>query len=992
MASDVERLIVSLEAKTKAFENSLNKANATAQKRLRDIERQFERTNKKAVLQAPRGSMMAGLGGVRGMVGGFAAAAGVHTVRQYADAWTEAGNKIAAASQVSGKQARSLRELNDIATATRTGITETTDLYAKLLRSTKDVAKSEEEVAQATEIVNKAFKAGGAAASEQAAGILQLSQGLGSGILQGDELRSVRENAPLLAQAIADEFKTTIAGLKELGANGELEVGRVFKAILKAKPKIDKAFAATTATIADGIDLLRNSAIEAIGRINTVTGASGKAGERLAQFANIIETVAGAIEGVAGSPTGKFLGFLTEMVSKLEPINRALDALQNVDKLGEGIAGFAGKIADAELNDIEDATRALTEFFKARRQGAKEGFISPEQLRRFDELEKKISSAGISAGEAKEEVRAIVALDEGTSPQIVELFDIMIDKLDLIAKRAKAAKSATLGIFDDERGAMLASRRKDEAYAGFIDERTADAKRTEIERQIDTRTDAILKAAEDVGVAITEAAARIQAEKELGIEGAVKSREGSISKYVDQVVSAESGGNANAKNPRSSATGLGQFIESTWLTLFRKHFPREAEGMSRSAILALRTDGVKSKALIEAYARENAAVLQQAGVSVNEVALHLAHFLGPGGAAAVLKAAPGTPVSQVLSAGAIKANPEVLGGGKTVDDVIGYGERRAGMKTTRTQTLDSRESFQENLDAYRQQLEFLKEETGLRQSLNPLVDDYGRGLTTLRAAQELLSMAQQEGTAAGNELSSTQQLLYGDLSKLSPEARAQAEAMRTLALASGEAEAASNQLSVAQDNLADRMAAASSFGKDILGGFIRDLREGKSASEALANAVGKIADRLLDLSLDILFDGFGGKAGSGILGSLFSSFFPFADGGIAKNGKPVPLKRFARGGVSKTAAIFGEAGAEAAVPLPDGRRIPVDLRIPQFPKVQRVAAAAAPAPNVDARTKVINAFDAGSFLSEALSSTEGEKVILNFVRARPAAFKAAMQG
>ena len=45
------------------------------------------------------------------------------------------------------------------------------------------------------------FKAGGAAASEQAAGILQLSQALGSGLLQGDELRSLRENAPLLAQA-----------------------------------------------------------------------------------------------------------------------------------------------------------------------------------------------------------------------------------------------------------------------------------------------------------------------------------------------------------------------------------------------------------------------------------------------------------------------------------------------------------------------------------------------------------------------------------------------------------------------------------------------------------------------------------------------------------------------------------------------------------------------------------------------------------------------
>ncbi|TGS09320.1 phage tail tape measure protein, partial [Mesorhizobium sp. M4B.F.Ca.ET.190.01.1.1] len=112
--------------------------------------------------------------------------------------WTEAGNKIAASAVVSGRSARSLDDLNKIATDTRSGLTETVDLYAKLLRATAGVAKNEQQVADATEIVNKAFKAGGAEASEQAAGILQLSQALSSGILQGDELRSIRENAPII--------------------------------------------------------------------------------------------------------------------------------------------------------------------------------------------------------------------------------------------------------------------------------------------------------------------------------------------------------------------------------------------------------------------------------------------------------------------------------------------------------------------------------------------------------------------------------------------------------------------------------------------------------------------------------------------------------------------------------------------------------------------------------------------------------------------------
>ncbi|MDE3796989.1 phage tail length tape measure family protein [Sinorhizobium meliloti] len=149
-----------------------------------------------------------------------------------------------------------------------------------------------------------------------------------------------------------------------------------------------------------------------------------------------------------------------------------------------------------------------------------------------------------------------------------------------------------------------------------------------------------------------------------------------VGKYVNNVVKAESGGNANAKNPNSSATGVGQFIESTWLSLFKKHFPDRAQSMADSTILALRSDAEISRTLIEAYARENAGILRQAGVSVNEAALQLAHFLGPGGAVSVLTAKSGTPVSQVLGSDAIAANPSILGGGATVDDVIAYAQRR----------------------------------------------------------------------------------------------------------------------------------------------------------------------------------------------------------------------------------------------------------------------------------------------------------------------------
>lgn len=162
------------------------------------------------------------------------------------------------------------------------------------------------------------------------------------------------------------------------------------------------------------------------------------------------------------------------------------------------------------------------------------------------------------------------------------------------------------------------------------------------------------------------------------IENSFDDLDGAVKRFVDQVVKAESGGNPYAKNPNSSATGLGQFIESTWLDLFKKNFPDRAQSMSDATILALRTDADISRKLIEAYAKQNAEILRQAGVSVNEAALQLAHFLGPQGAIAVLQAKSGTLAANVLSQSAVAANPTILGNGATVDDVIKYAEGRAG--------------------------------------------------------------------------------------------------------------------------------------------------------------------------------------------------------------------------------------------------------------------------------------------------------------------------
>lgn len=316
-------LDVEIGATLERLARRLAEAEARATKTAKKIEGEFRKQNTRAAatfdrIDASMNRSMQGLGRLQTALLG---ALSVRAVQAYADAWTVAGNKIAAASEVADRSGRSLSGIRQIADDTRSGLSETADLYAKLLRATKDVAKSEEEVAAATELVNKAFKAGGAAVSEQAAGILQLAQGLSSGILQGDELRSLRENAPILAQAIADEFGVTIGQLKDLGAAGELTADRVFQAILKAQPQIEKAFAATNATIGEGFVRLRNALTEYIGAADDSLGATQLIVSALEALAKNLDAVALAGTVLAGRVLGPMLaGAATKAATALASI------------------------------------------------------------------------------------------------------------------------------------------------------------------------------------------------------------------------------------------------------------------------------------------------------------------------------------------------------------------------------------------------------------------------------------------------------------------------------------------------------------------------------------------------------------------------------------------------------------------------------------------------------------------------------------------------
>lgn len=137
----------------------------------------------------------------------------------------------------------------------------------------------------------------------------------------------------------------------------------------------------------------------------------------------------------------------------------------------------------------------------------------------------------------------------------------------------------------------------------------------------------------------------------------------------------ESGGNATAQNPRSSAYGANQFIASTWNEFARAN-PDLFRGMSQEEILASRSNPELSAQATQWNARRNSEVLSNANLPVNDATLGVAHMFGPQGAVQLLRSSPTARMEDVVSADVLRANPNLAG--RTVGDVAGeFGRRYA---------------------------------------------------------------------------------------------------------------------------------------------------------------------------------------------------------------------------------------------------------------------------------------------------------------------------
>jgi hypothetical protein len=224
----------------------------------------------------------------------------------------------------------------------------------------------------------------------------------------------------------------------------------------------------------------------------------------------------------------------------------------------------------------------------------------------------------------------------------------------------------------------------------------------EARRKVDERLQ-LAVGKSDIAKAEADPSSAADAAQRLGVPGADP-----VGTVVSKIVGAESGGDANAKNPNSSASGVGQFINSTWLSTVKKYRPDIAAGKSDREILALKSNPALGREMTTRLTQQNASDLSAAGLPVTPGTLYLAHFAGIGGARAVLRAGDGASVSDVLGPEVTKANGFLAG--KTVGWLKGWADKKMGGATPSVPTdpryegltLDQRLSIYEKVEAARQ--------------------------------------------------------------------------------------------------------------------------------------------------------------------------------------------------------------------------------------------------------------------------------------------------
>ena len=317
--------------------------------------------------------------GYLGVVGSLGAA---REFLRIADSAKQIEAQLKLATRETGNFAQAQSDVRQIASATRSDLESTAQLYATFQRNARELGITQQQAARATETVTKAFQISGATAAEAAGGLRQFLQGLQSGTLRGEELNSVLENAPRLARLLADSLGVTIGQLRLMGAEGELSADRLVAALTERRftDQIDSEFRELPVTFDQAMTQVKNTA-------TIVFGAFDRGGQFSTALANFITQGTGGFAGLEKSAMAFGATISSEMAGIAKIFSNVIGELNKFKAALDGITGgsFSGALSNATRDvgslivggPIWPLLRASPEFRQGKQARQDELFRTP---------------------------------------------------------------------------------------------------------------------------------------------------------------------------------------------------------------------------------------------------------------------------------------------------------------------------------------------------------------------------------------------------------------------------------------------------------------------------------------------------------------------------------------------------------------------------------------------------------------------------------------
>lgn len=324
-----------------------------------------------ALKDAQKGALSASdaFGILRGAMAAMASIGAAKQLASMADTMTNMESRLKLVTNGTDALSAAQSSLFLIAQNSRVRFADLADTYAQMARSTNELGVSQKDMLAVTQTISQAMTISGGSAASVNAALVQLSQGFASGTLRGEELNSVMEQTPRLAQAIAQGLGVGIGELRKMGSEGELTAQKVVDALKKSAPAVAAEFSQMGVTVEQSSTTVGNSLLKVVGTIDRLTGASAATAKGIMRFSNNLDSLDSQINAMAKA--NNLSDFFLVAFNSDKSLNEELaTSRKELDELNARLEKTPNNIylrsaaADAQklVNKLEEAQLRLKEL------------------------------------------------------------------------------------------------------------------------------------------------------------------------------------------------------------------------------------------------------------------------------------------------------------------------------------------------------------------------------------------------------------------------------------------------------------------------------------------------------------------------------------------------------------------------------------------------------------------------------------------------------